>query len=399
MSILRIKDENGVWHDVYTLKGEKGDKGEDGADGTVAFDDLTDEQKASLKGEKGEPGGSIDEEALDEILAIQKELIENGEVDIGGNLPEAVNDGDVLTVEGGEWKSKPPSDGGGGQAEFATVTDYEGGGKNLTTEGSLGLNANNVVVNGASFSKDGNFTKIAGVSVPEDADPYFAVNKKYVDEAVANAGDGGGQEEFAEVTKSDWGTNLQVEKRLHVNAEAIMVNGATFVPSADGYGGVINSVVVPDNATPFTVVNKQYVDDAIGSSAGGGSLNGDVVIEEGVATADVGGNFTYRKWYNGLLEVEGNFMYQNTSCNQMESLYALGGTTVDIVIPGTTGQISFIGTPSFCAVSVDGMGTFATCSQRDRNYGYGVVNITYYSIIPDNTFGAYTNLYIRGRWR
>src|SRR5699024_9894846 len=37
-------------------KGDKGDKGDKGADGTMTFEDLTDEQIASLKGDKGEKG-------------------------------------------------------------------------------------------------------------------------------------------------------------------------------------------------------------------------------------------------------------------------------------------------------------------------------------------------------
>ena len=56
MAVLKIRDENGVVHEILALKGEKGDKGEDG---TVAFDELTDGQRASLKGEKGERGASI----------------------------------------------------------------------------------------------------------------------------------------------------------------------------------------------------------------------------------------------------------------------------------------------------------------------------------------------------
>ena len=41
-------------------KGDKGDKGKDGVDGTVAFDNLTSTQKASLKGEKGDKGDKGD---------------------------------------------------------------------------------------------------------------------------------------------------------------------------------------------------------------------------------------------------------------------------------------------------------------------------------------------------
>lgn len=37
-------------------KGEKGEQGPKGVDGTVSFDELTDEQRASLKGEKGDKG-------------------------------------------------------------------------------------------------------------------------------------------------------------------------------------------------------------------------------------------------------------------------------------------------------------------------------------------------------
>lgn len=43
-------------HGIKGDRGEKGDKGDKGEDGTVAFDDLTDAQKAQLKGDKGEKG-------------------------------------------------------------------------------------------------------------------------------------------------------------------------------------------------------------------------------------------------------------------------------------------------------------------------------------------------------
>lgn len=41
---------------LYILKGETGAQGEKGADGTMTFEDLTPEQKASLKGDKGDKG-------------------------------------------------------------------------------------------------------------------------------------------------------------------------------------------------------------------------------------------------------------------------------------------------------------------------------------------------------
>lgn len=42
--------------DSVNIKGPKGDKGEPGRDGTMSFEDLTEEQKATLKGDKGDKG-------------------------------------------------------------------------------------------------------------------------------------------------------------------------------------------------------------------------------------------------------------------------------------------------------------------------------------------------------
>lgn len=41
---------------LYIVKGPQGPQGEKGADGTMTFEDLTPEQKASLKGDKGDKG-------------------------------------------------------------------------------------------------------------------------------------------------------------------------------------------------------------------------------------------------------------------------------------------------------------------------------------------------------
>ena len=41
---------------LYIVKGPAGPQGEKGADGTMTFEDLTPEQKASLKGDKGDKG-------------------------------------------------------------------------------------------------------------------------------------------------------------------------------------------------------------------------------------------------------------------------------------------------------------------------------------------------------
>ena len=51
MALLRLRDKKtGKVREVLALRGEKGDRG---ADGNVSFNDLTDEQKASLKGKDG----------------------------------------------------------------------------------------------------------------------------------------------------------------------------------------------------------------------------------------------------------------------------------------------------------------------------------------------------------
>ena len=54
--ILSIRDEHGNWIEVPAIQGEPGPQGPKGEDGSVRFDDLTPEQKASLKGDKGDQG-------------------------------------------------------------------------------------------------------------------------------------------------------------------------------------------------------------------------------------------------------------------------------------------------------------------------------------------------------
>ena len=57
--LLRIAMGNNTGGSQTVIKGEKGDRGErgpKGADGTMSFEDLTEEQKATLKGDKGDTG-------------------------------------------------------------------------------------------------------------------------------------------------------------------------------------------------------------------------------------------------------------------------------------------------------------------------------------------------------
>lgn len=48
--ILQVKNEKGEWIHIPAIQGPPGPAG---ADGTVSFDELTEEQRASLKGDTG----------------------------------------------------------------------------------------------------------------------------------------------------------------------------------------------------------------------------------------------------------------------------------------------------------------------------------------------------------
>ena len=51
--ILRIKGKDGKWYSMPAIRGEKG------KDGTVSFNDLSEEQKESLKGKDGKDGFGV----------------------------------------------------------------------------------------------------------------------------------------------------------------------------------------------------------------------------------------------------------------------------------------------------------------------------------------------------
>ena len=53
MAILRVKDGNGNWIEIPAIVGPPG------KDGTMSFEELTDEQRESLRGEPGLQGNSI----------------------------------------------------------------------------------------------------------------------------------------------------------------------------------------------------------------------------------------------------------------------------------------------------------------------------------------------------
>lgn len=61
---------NKLYNDVQTALKNGEFKGDKGADGTVAFEDLTEEQKASLKGDKGEVDYAVVDNAILEVLVV-----------------------------------------------------------------------------------------------------------------------------------------------------------------------------------------------------------------------------------------------------------------------------------------------------------------------------------------
>ena len=321
-------------------------------------------------------------------------------------LPEAGENGDVLTVVDGEWQSAPPSD-GGGQAEFATVTDVPAGGKRLDTDGIAVWEADSINLNGAQIAKEGELSKISGVVTPLDEYPFYVANKDYVDTKFASLGSrlpsGNIQAEFATVTDYDWGKNLETEGRLHLNADTIMVNNASFAVGNNGLG-VLSGIVVPESTSPFTAVNKMYVDDAIanvGSGGGGGGV--DYIIEEGSAQIkDAAGIHLsskpakYRKWNNGFVEVDASFDYAPSSCAEMANVYSLG--SISFNIHDTSGSKKlFAGGVIQAYCSFNAIGSWCSCFAIGGESVDVVLN--FYSAIPENTTPFTANVYIRGRWK
>lgn len=97
---LRIKDENGNWISIDVIKGEKGEKGDkgergaDGApgkDGTLTFEELTPEQRETLRGEQGIPG----EPGADGYTPIKGVDYFDGEQGIQGERGEKGDTGDA----------------------------------------------------------------------------------------------------------------------------------------------------------------------------------------------------------------------------------------------------------------------------------------------------------------
>lgn len=85
---------------LESLKGEQGPAGKDGVDGVVTFEALTDEQRASLKGEKGDKGdtgtqGPKGEQGIQGIQGPQGEKGDKGDIGPQGPKGDKGDKGDI----------------------------------------------------------------------------------------------------------------------------------------------------------------------------------------------------------------------------------------------------------------------------------------------------------------
>ena len=180
MNILRVKNENDEWIDIPALIGPAGPEGKpgkdgvdgkDGIDGTVAFEELTEEQRNSLKGERGPEGkqgpqgpmgpqGPAGPQGPSGGVTLYAQLPDkptiNGTEVYGGKelwqfgiQPELKSGTNIKTINGqsilGEGNIEIEGGTGGGITEIPVATrDMLGGikvGNNLTIEEDGTLNA------------------------------------------------------------------------------------------------------------------------------------------------------------------------------------------------------------------------------------------------------------------
>jgi hypothetical protein len=137
---------NGTFEDLTqeqkdSLKGEKGDKGEDGLNGT--FEDLTQEQKDSLKGEKGDKGedglnGTFEDLTQEQKDSLKGEKGDKGEDGLNGTFEDLTQEQkDSLKGEKGD----KGEDGLNGTFEDLTQEQKD------TLKGQNGLSAYEIAVN------------------------------------------------------------------------------------------------------------------------------------------------------------------------------------------------------------------------------------------------------------
>lgn len=80
--ILRVRNENGEFENIPAIVGPKGEPGERGPQGETGpqgaaftYDDFTEEQLASLKGDKGDPYTLTETDKAEIVSAVKAQLI------------------------------------------------------------------------------------------------------------------------------------------------------------------------------------------------------------------------------------------------------------------------------------------------------------------------------------
>lgn len=164
-------------------KGEKGEQGPKGVDGTVSFDELTDEQRASLKGEKGDkgdtgpqgPSGGV--EFYAELP--DKPSINGTELDGGKQLwqfgiqPELKSGENIKTINGNSILGSGNIEIENGMAEIPVASANTLGGikvganLTITEDGTLNAQAGGSGGNGADDVPINTIVEFDGTTIPE----------------------------------------------------------------------------------------------------------------------------------------------------------------------------------------------------------------------------------------
>lgn len=129
-------------------KGEKGDKGDPGKDGTMTFEDLTPEQKASLKGDKGDTGA----QGVQGAQGIQGPKGDKGDTPVRGTDYWTAADQKVMTdyidTYFGDVNSALQSILSGSQSSLAAYVDVEDAeALHIEEPVSAEINGNTLVIN------------------------------------------------------------------------------------------------------------------------------------------------------------------------------------------------------------------------------------------------------------
>lgn len=143
-----------TFSDGKTVTIKNGSKGEKGADGTMTFEDLTAEQKASLKGDKGDKGDAFTyaDFTTEQLAALKGEKGDTGATGSAGKDGVSGKDGTSVTVTN---VSESSADGGNNVVTFSdgkTVTIKNGSKGSTGASGSNGKDGTSVTVSNVTES-------------------------------------------------------------------------------------------------------------------------------------------------------------------------------------------------------------------------------------------------------